>query len=76
MGAVACFFPALIEEVSGAGQVLRQLPSIGELCKIDYEGEPLAAFYPGQGASLAARYALDREGRGVLDRCDCLSVVE
>ena len=51
--AVACFFPALIDELSTAGQVLCQLPSMGDLWKIDYEGEPLALFYPGQGASLA-----------------------
>jgi uridine phosphorylase len=34
--------------------MLRQLPSIGDLWKIDFEGTPLAVFYPGQGASLAA----------------------
>ena len=52
--AVACFFPGLIDELSAAGEVLRPLPSLGDLWKIDYEGEPLAVFYPGQGASLAA----------------------
>lgn len=52
--AVACFFPGLIDELCAAGQMLRQLPSMGELWKIDYEGQPLAVFYPGQGASLAA----------------------
>jgi uridine phosphorylase len=54
VAAVACFFPELIDQVAGAGQVLRQLPSMGDLWKIDYEGEPLAVFSPGQGASLAA----------------------
>ena len=42
---VACYFPALIDELTGAGQELRQLPSMGELWKIDYEGETLAVFY-------------------------------
>ncbi len=54
VAAVACFFPSLIAELSETGQVLLQLPSLGELWKIDYDGEPLAVFYPGQGASLAA----------------------
>lgn len=52
--AVACFFPALIDELTEAGQVLRKLPSLGNLWAIEYAGEPLALFYPGQGASLAA----------------------
>ena len=40
--AVACFFPSLISELTAAGQMLRRLPSMGELWKIDYQGEPLA----------------------------------
>lgn len=52
--AVACFFPTLIRSVTGSGRALRRLPSLGDLWMIEYEGEPLAVFYPGQGASLAA----------------------
>jgi uridine phosphorylase len=51
---VACFFPALISELTGDGRALGQLPSMGVLWEIDYQGSPLALFYPGQGASLAA----------------------
>lgn len=54
MAAVACYFPALVDELSGTGHVLRGLPSLGHLHRIDYAGKPLAVFYPGQGASLSA----------------------
>lgn len=52
--AVACFFPALIDELAADGRVLGHLPSMGSLWEIDYRGSPLAVFYPGQRASLAA----------------------
>lgn len=51
---VACFFPQLIDELSTTGRNLGHLPSMGDLWQIEFEGQRLAVFYPGQGASLAA----------------------
>ena len=51
---VACHFPDLIEARFGHSETLARLPSLGVLKKVTFHGEPLAVFYPGQGASLAA----------------------
>jgi uridine phosphorylase len=57
--AVACFFPEVIERISGGGQKLLTLPSREPLWKINYNGNRLTVFYPGIGASLAG-YSLER----------------
>jgi uridine phosphorylase len=53
--AVACYFPEVIERycVDGGNQVM-MLPSREPLWEIEFEGQRLGVFYPGQGASLAA----------------------
>jgi uridine phosphorylase len=51
---VACYFPDLIEELCIGGETLMPLPSLSAFIAIEYRGSPLAVFYPGQGASLAA----------------------
>lgn len=52
--AVACFHPHLVIELCEEGVVLAELPSLVPFVEIDFEGQPLGLFYPGQGAPLCA----------------------
>jgi uridine phosphorylase len=52
--AVACYFPEVIERYSIGGRQIMMLPSREPLWEIEFNGERLSVFYPGQGASLAA----------------------
>jgi len=59
--AVACFFPPLIDELVAAhgGVTIVGLPSLKSLHVIQWNGQPLAIFYPGMGSGLSA-VVLDR----------------
>lgn len=59
--AVACFFPPLIDELvaSHGGVTVASLPSLRPLHVIQWNGQPLAIFYPGMGSGLSA-VVLDR----------------
>lgn len=53
--AVACFQPRVLDELRADGaEELMRLPSLISLYRVDWKGKPLAVFYPGQGAPLAA----------------------
>jgi uridine phosphorylase len=51
---VACYFPEIIERYSIGGSQIMMLPSREPLWEIEFNGQRLGVFYPGQGASLAA----------------------
>ncbi len=59
--AVACFFPALIDEQAAThdGITVADLPSLRPLQVIQWNGQPLAVFYPGMGSGLSS-VVLDR----------------
>lgn len=59
--AVACFFPDLIDEIAAThgGVAVANLPSLRQLHVIQWNGQPLALFYPGMGSGLSA-VVLDR----------------
>ncbi|MDP1719461.1 MAG: nucleoside phosphorylase [Candidatus Nanopelagicaceae bacterium] len=61
VAAVACFFPPLIDELvaTHSGVVVASLPSLRPLQVIQWNGVPLAIFYPGMGSGLSA-VVLDR----------------
>lgn len=61
VAAVACFFPPLIDELVAAygGVAVASLPSLRPLHVIQWNGQPLAIFYPGMGSGLSA-VVLDR----------------
>lgn len=56
MAAVACFFPPLIAELVATreGITVASLPSLQSLHVIQWNGQPLAIFYPGMGSALSA----------------------
>lgn len=61
IAAVACFFPPLIDELiaTHGGVNVANLPSLQSLHVIQWNGQPLAIFYPGMGSGLSA-VVLDR----------------
>lgn len=61
VAAVACFFPPLIDALvaSHDGVTIVKLPSMQSLHVIQWNGQPLAIFYPGMGSGLSA-VVLDR----------------
>jgi len=61
VAAVACFFPPLIDELMAThgGVTVASLPSLRPLQVIQWNGQPLAIFYPGMGSGLSA-VVLDR----------------
>lgn len=61
IAAVACFFPPLIDELVATheGVAVANLPSLQSLYVIQWNGQPLAIFYPGMGSGLSA-VVLDR----------------
>jgi uridine phosphorylase len=52
--AVACFFPETIDELTGNGRRVLELPSREPLWEVDYNGRKVGLFYPGVGAPLAS----------------------
>lgn len=56
LAAVACFFPPLIDELfaTHGGVTVASLPSLQSLHIIQWNGQPLAIFYPGMGSGLSA----------------------
>lgn len=52
--AVGCFLPEIIAAASGGASELMRLPSREPLLTIEWKGQRLGVFYPGQGAPLAA----------------------
>lgn len=52
--AVGCFHPWLVRQLSRGGAVLADTPSLVPFVEIDYDGQRLGVFYPGQGAPLCA----------------------
>lgn len=61
VAAVACFFPLLIDQLVATheGVTVANLPSMRSLHIIQWNGQPLAIFYPGMGSGLSA-VVLDR----------------
>lgn len=61
VAAVACFFPPLIDALVATheGVAVMNLPSLQSMYVIQWNGQPLAIFYPGMGSGLSA-VVLDR----------------
>lgn len=53
IGAVGCFFPELVDALPGRRELMF-LSGLSPLWEIEWQGHPLAVFFPGMGAPLAA----------------------